>query len=84
MHSSFFFAKFRLAYLKSVSIPCLELSAGPLSVRHDKMPKRENEMSFSNPLVSWTDSISVLRHVKNEAKHFHTLVANCITINNSR
>ena len=36
-------------------------------------------MSFSDPSVFWTDSMSVLRYVKSESKPFHTFVANRIT-----
>ncbi|XP_067045584.1 uncharacterized protein [Acropora muricata] len=43
------------------------------------MLKRESEMSFSDPSVFWTNSMSVLRYVKNESKRFHTFVANRIT-----
>ena len=77
---TFLFAKSRLAPLKSVSIPGLELSAATLPVRQDRMLKREIEMPLSNPSVFWTDSMSVLRYVKNENRRFHTFVANRIAI----
>ena len=57
VHCSFLFAKFRLAPLKSVSIPRLEVSAATLSVHHDKMLKRERvechsaTLPFSGPIV---------------------------------
>ena len=44
-----------------------------LSVHHDKMHKRDIEMSFSDPSIFWTDSMSVLRYVKNDSKRFHIL-----------
>ena len=72
------FAKSRLAPLKCVSIPRLELSVATISVRHDRMLKREIKMPISAQSVFWTDSMSVLRFFNNENKRFHTFVANCI------
>ena len=78
VHCAFLFAKSRLAPLKSASIPRLELSAATISIRLDKMLKREIEIPLSEPSIFWTDSMSVLCYVKNEDKRFHTFVANRI------
>ena len=75
VHFSFMFAKSRLAPPKCVSIPRLELSTATISVRHDSMLKRELQMPISAQSVFWTDSMSVLRYIKNENKRFHTFVA---------
>ena len=80
VHCAFLFAKSRLAPLKSTSIPRLELSAATISIRLDKMLKREIEIPLSEPSIFWTDSMSVLRYVKNENKRFHTFVANRIAM----
>ena len=80
VHGAFLFAKSRLAPLKSTSIPRLELSAATISIRLDKMLKREIEIPLSEPSIFWTDSMSVLRYVKNENKRFHTFVANRIAM----
>ena len=80
VHCAFLFANSRLASLKSTSIPRLELSAATISIRIDKMLKREIEIPLSEPSIFWTDSMSVLRYVKNENKRFHTFVANRIAM----
>lgn len=64
--------------MKPVSIPHLELSTTTISVRVDKMWRRELEMQLSEKLIFWTDSMTVLRYVKNESRRFHTFVANRI------
>ena len=48
-------AKSRLASLKSISIPRLELSAATVAVRLDKIITRELELSVDDS-VFWTDS----------------------------
>ena len=79
-HCAFLFAKSCLAPLKSTSIPRLELSAATISIHLDKMLKREIQIPLSEPSIFWTDSMSVLRYVKYENKHFHTFVANSIAM----
>ena len=80
VHCSFLFGKSRVAPLKRVSIPRLALSAATVSVRQDKMLKRELDMPLNVDSVFWTDSMSVLRYMKNESARFHMFVANRIAI----
>lgn len=80
VHCSFLFGKFLDAPLKAESVPCLELSAATVSVRQDKMLKGELQMPLTSESVFWTDSMSILRYVKNESTRFHTFVTNRIAV----
>ena len=73
-------SELRLAPLKAVSIPCLELSAATVSVRQEKMFKRESYVPLNVDSFFRTDSMSVLCYVKNESTHFYTFVANLIAM----
>ena len=79
VHCSFVMSKSRLAPLKSLSVPRLELTAATLAVKLDKMLRKELEVPI-NRSVFWTDSTSVLRYIENEDKRFHTFVSNKLTI----
>ena len=72
----FLLGKLRVAPLKAVSVLRLELSAATVSLRRDKIVKRELDMPLNVDSVLWTDSMSVLRFVKNEKTRFHRFVAN--------
>ena len=74
VHCSFLFGKSRVASLKAISVPRLELSAATVSVRQDRMLKEELGMPLNCESVFWSDSMSVLRYVKNESTRFHTFV----------
>ena len=71
MHCSFIIRKSRLAPLRSITIPRLELSVAVMSVKMDHMLQRELDL----PLVEgifWCDSTSVIQLIRNMSKRFHT------------
>ena len=60
--SSFLIGKSRLAPLKQMTIPRLELAAVTLSVCLNKMLKKELEMNIDK-ITFWTDSMTVIRYI---------------------
>ena len=80
VHCSFLCAKSRVAPPKTITIPRLELSAAAISVKQDKVLKRELEIPISSQSVFWTDSTAVLRYVKNETRRYHTFLANRVAL----
>ncbi|XP_022102055.1 uncharacterized protein LOC110985381 [Acanthaster planci] len=78
-HTCLLLSKSRLAPLKKVTIPRLELTAATLSVRLDAMIKKEFDLPLEES-VFWTDSTIVLRYIYNEQKRFHTFVANRVAV----
>ena len=78
VHCSLVMAKSRLAPLKSVTIPRMELSAAVLATRLDRMIKQETTTPIDRS-VFWTDSTCVLRYIENKDKRFQTFVANRIS-----
>ena len=71
-------SKSRIVSLKKIIIPRLELSAASVSVRLDKMIKRELGMTVDRSFF-WTDGTSVLKYVANINTMFHTFVANMLS-----
>ncbi|XP_043972835.1 uncharacterized protein LOC122831013 [Gambusia affinis] len=69
--------KARVTPIKQMTIPRLELSSAVTSVRNADVIKQELEIE--NLLeYYWTDSQVVLAYISNDAKRFHTFVANRI------
>lgn len=75
---SFLLGKARVAPLKPVTIPRLELTAAVLAIRIDKMLREQLQLQLENSCF-WTDSTSVLKYIRNENKRFRTFVANRIS-----
>ena len=70
-------AKSRLAPMKTLTIPRLELCAAALAVKMNGMIVAELDVPLQTP-VFWTDSTVVLQYISNTSKRFHTFVANRI------
>lgn len=79
IHCSILLGKSRLAPLKVVTIPRLELSAAVVAVRLDKIIKCELDIPIGMT-VFWTDSTSVLQYIQNESRRFQTFVGNRVAI----
>ncbi|XP_067314466.1 uncharacterized protein [Pseudorasbora parva] len=69
--------KARVAPTKLTTIPRLELSSAVTSVRNGDVIRRELEVENLQEYY-WTDSMVVIGYVNNDAKRFHTFVANRI------
>lgn len=72
-------AKSRVAPYKKITVPRMELTAAVIAVKVDILLKQELE----NPLgesVFWTDSLTVLRYVENDASRFKAFVTNSVAL----
>ena len=78
VHCSLIMAKSRLAPLKAMTIPRMELSAAVLATRLDKMIRRELGLPVHSSTF-WTDSTCVLRYVENKDKRFQIFVAHRVS-----
>ena len=86
VHCAFVMGKARVAPLKSITIPRMELTAAVVASRMDKLWRKELQMPLQES-VFWTDSTSVLKYIRNETARFKTFVANrvseILTLSNS-
>ncbi|KAL7827046.1 hypothetical protein SRHO_G00327640 [Serrasalmus rhombeus] len=79
VHVSFVVGKARVAPLKQMTIPRLELQAATLASRMDKMLRVELQMNLE-PSVIWTESQSVLKDINSEQTRFSTFLTNRLTV----
>ena len=75
IHVSFLMGKARVAPLKLVSIPRLELTAAVISVNVAQELSREIDLDV-DATVYYSDSTVVLGYIQNEARRFHVYVGN--------
>ena len=68
-------SKTRVAPLRQLSIPRLELQAALLAVRLADTVKKELTLYISKTVL-WSESKSVLLYIANESRRFHTFVSN--------
>ena len=79
VHCTFLIGKSRLAPLKTMTIPRLELSAAVVAVKMDQMLKRELTLEVQGSTF-WTDSMLVLQYINNQTRRFQTFVANRVAM----
>lgn len=69
VHVSLVMGKARVAPLKQITIPRMEMAAAVLSIKVDKMLRTELQLKLEDS-VFWTDSQSVLKYIANEHTMF--------------
>ncbi|XP_047489108.1 uncharacterized protein LOC125039313 [Penaeus chinensis] len=70
--------KSRVAPLKKITIPRMELTAATLAVKLANVVSKELGFYYENKFF-WTDSTSVLKCIANSTTRYHTFVANRLT-----
>ena len=75
IHTALLYSKGRVAPIKTVSIPRLELQAALLSARIDQMLREELHLHLAESSF-WVDSEIVLKYIANETQRFKVFVSN--------
>lgn len=75
---SFVMAGNRVAPLKQLSLPCLELQVAVLDVRLYCVVKQELTVVIKDTIF-WSDSKTVLQYTADKSRHFHTFMANRVS-----
>ncbi|KAF0024907.1 hypothetical protein F2P81_021788 [Scophthalmus maximus] len=76
--TSFLIGKSRVAPLKQVTVPRIELTAAVIAVKMVKILQLELQLKLDKSTF-WTDSVTVLKYIENDAAHYKTFVANRVS-----
>ena len=79
IHCALMISRSRLAPMKVVTIPQLELMAAIVAVQLSNILSQEMRLTVDKS-VFWTDNMIVLQYINNRSRRFHTFVANRITV----
>lgn len=79
VHCSLVMAKSRVAPIKPITIPRLELTAATVAAKQHRQISQELESKVDS-VTFWTDSTCVLQYINNESNRFKTFVANRIAL----
>jgi transposase InsO family protein len=82
VHCSFVMGKSRVAPLKAMTIPRMELAAATLAVKLSRLVDEQLDFPIEK-IHFWTDSTTVLRYIANTKTRFQTFVANRLAIINA-
>ena len=77
IHCSLVMGKSRVAPMKPMTIPRLELTAATVAVKQHCQIREELDLKI-DATIFWTDSTCVLQYINNESGRFSTFVANRI------
>ena len=73
-------SKSRVAPLKKISIPRLELTSATVAVKVNQRIVREFDIGLPTETFYWTERMTVLRHINNSSARFDTFVANRVAV----
>lgn len=79
IYCSFLIGKSRVAPLKMVTVPRMELIAAARAVRLNNVIPKELDLDIDK-VYFWTDSMTVLRYIRNRSTSYQTFVANRIAL----
>ena len=79
IHCSLLYSRARVAPLKKMTTPRLELTAATLAVKTDTKLRQELDIDIDSTYF-WMDSMAVIRYIANKKTRFHTFVANRLAV----